>query len=76
MIDADAYWAAYDSLVSHHHAPHLSATPKPTLAFAAQAIEGGCLLYRLPSKRSRDDVAKAVQARLDAPEEDPGHVCC
>jgi hypothetical protein len=50
MIDADTYWAAYDSLC--RVGP--PAAPKPTADFIAKQLPGGCVLYRLPTKGRRN----------------------
>ena len=53
MIDADAYWGAYDALVAtvlRNGSKPKIVTPKrePTPDVAAEPLPGGCLLYRLP----------------------------
>jgi len=46
MVDADTYWAAFDSLRENNQPPPISAPSLQTPA--PERLNGGCLLYRLP----------------------------
>jgi hypothetical protein len=55
MMDADRYWAASGLLTGN--SPSVSRPPtetKPGSGVAAEQLDGGCLLYRLPAARGRD----------------------
>ena len=46
MLNADTYWAAYDTLARRSNPPVVP--PKPAVRSIAEHLEGGCLLYRFP----------------------------
>jgi hypothetical protein len=48
MIDADRYWAASGLSTGKNLSASSLPETKPTFGIAAEQLDGGCLLYRLP----------------------------
>ena len=53
MMDADTYWAACSTLIRFSRQPARPPASKSRTNFAAERLDGGCLLYRFPAIRSR-----------------------
>jgi hypothetical protein len=55
MINADTYWAAYESLV-RCKSELLPVNQTERLPDTPERLDGGCLLYRLPAATRSDPI--------------------
>jgi hypothetical protein len=62
MIDPDRYWAASGPLTRTSVAAPPSLKTRPPSGVAAEHLDGGCVLYRLPAARNDADMdgARAI----------------